>query len=72
MLDKCVHCPPEESIIEICDHWLRNHTGQPTWREVAEALRQIGFKKLVFDVENVYETGMQKVEGALPHNDAVE
>lgn len=39
VLDKCLQHPPEESIIEVCDNWLRNHTGQPTWREVAEALK---------------------------------
>ena len=56
-MEKCSQHPPEESIIEVCDNWLRNHTGQPTWREIAEALRLINFQRLAFDIENVYESG---------------
>ena len=59
-LDKCLQHPPEESLIEVCDNWLRNHTGQPTWREVAEALRQIDCQKLAFDIESVYDKGNLK------------
>ena len=57
ILDKYQQYSPEQSIIEILDNWLRNHTGQPTWREVAEALRKIGLQKLAFDIERVYDTG---------------
>ena len=57
VLDKCLQYPAEESIIEVCDHWLRNHTGQPTWKEVTEALRQINFPMLASEVEQIYETG---------------
>ena len=57
VLEKCVKYPPEESIIEILDNWLRNHAGQPTWREVAEALRVINLQQLAFDIEKVYDTG---------------
>lgn len=39
------------------DHWLRNHSGKPTWHEVAEALRSIELQKLAYDIEKVYETG---------------
>lgn len=49
--------PPEQCIIEVIDNWLRNHAGQPTWREVAEALREIGLYTLAADIENVYKTG---------------
>ena len=49
--------PPEQCIIEVIDNWLRNHAGQPTWREVAEALRQIGLLTLASDIEDVYKTG---------------
>ena len=62
VLDRCLRYPPEESIIEVCDYWLRNHTGKPTWREVAEALRQINFQQLAVDIEMVYETGMLLLE----------
>ena len=57
VLDKCKQYSPEQSIIEILDNWLRNHAGQPTWREVAEALRKIGLQKLAFNIERVYDTG---------------
>ena len=57
VLDKWTQCPPEQSIIEVCDHWLRNCDGQPTWRMVAEALKKVGFQQLASDIEKVYETG---------------
>ena len=57
ILDKYQQYSPEQSIIEILDNWLRNHAGQPTWREVAEAVRKVGLQKLAFDIERVYDTG---------------
>ena len=60
MLEACLQYPAEESIVEVCDNWLRNHIGQPTWREVAEALRQIDFQQLANETEIVYETGKIK------------
>jgi thiamine biosynthesis lipoprotein ApbE len=57
VLDKYQQYSPEQSIIEILDNWLRNHAGQPTWKEIAEALRKIGLQKLAFDIERVYDTG---------------
>ena len=58
LLEKCVQYSPEESIIEVCDHWLRNRGGQPTWSKVAEALKKAGFQQLATDIEKVYETGI--------------
>lgn len=60
-LDKYSQYPPDQCLIEVLDHWLRNHTGQPTWREVAEILRVIGLMELASAVENVYKTGMQRL-----------
>jgi hypothetical protein len=57
ILDKYVSYPSDQNIIEVCDYWLRNHTGQPSWNEVAAALKQIGFQQLGYDIERVYETG---------------
>ena len=57
VLDKCIKYSPEESIVEVLDNWLRNHAGQPTWWEVAEALRMINLMQLAFNVEKVYDTG---------------
>ena len=57
LLDGYLSYPPEQNIIEVCDKWLRNHTGKPTWREVAEALKKIGFQEMAHDIEKIYETG---------------
>ena len=58
VLHKFANYPPEQSIVEVLDHWLRNHAGQPTWREVAEALRGTGLQHLAFNIEQVYKTGI--------------
>lgn len=60
-LEKCTQYPPEESIVEVLDSWLRNHPGQPTWREFAETLKMIGLLQLGCDIEKVYETGRSKI-----------
>jgi hypothetical protein len=57
VLDKCTNYPPEESIVEVLDQWLRNFPGRPTWRDVANALRRTGFQQLANDIEMVYKTG---------------
>ena len=58
-LNKYWEYPDSQCIIEVLDFWLRNHTGQPTWREVAEILRGIqGLTQLAFDIDRVYETGI--------------
>ena len=58
VLDKCSNYPDEQSIIEILDNWLRDHSGQPTWHEVAEALKVIDLPTLALEIENIYETGI--------------
>ena len=30
-----------ECMIEVADHWLRNHPHQPTWKEVEDSLRKV-------------------------------
>ena len=57
VLDKCMNYPPEESIVEILDQWLRNFHGHPTWHDVANALRRTGLQQLANDIEIVYKTG---------------
>ena len=57
LLDACLPYSPEQNIVEVCDNWLRNNPGKPTWREVAEALKKIGFQQLARDIENIYKTG---------------
>jgi hypothetical protein len=56
-LDRYSSHPPEESIIEMLDQWLRSGPQRRTWRDVAEALKKIGLEQLASDIEKVYETG---------------
>ena len=44
--------------MEILDQWLRNFSGHPTWRDVANALRKINLQQLANNIEMVYETGI--------------
>ena len=60
ILNSYTRCSPDVSIIEMLDYWLRNHEGQPAWKEVAVALKRIGLQKLGSDLERVYETGTDK------------
>ena len=34
--------PESECIIEVADHWLRNHPDKPTWQEVEDAMTNVG------------------------------
>ena len=63
LLDRYTECTPDQSIVEVCDYWFRSHTGQPTWREVANALKKIRLHQLAIDIEKVYETGMYEQLG---------
>ena len=55
VLDKCLGYPPEECVVEVLDYWLR--TTRPTWKDVAEGLRTIGFLNLAQSISKVYKTG---------------
>ena len=57
ILNKYSECPPEESIVEVADYWLRNGYTKPIWRDVAWALKKTGFDLLAEDILNVYKTG---------------
>ena len=52
------HCNPEDCIVEMLDYWLRNHDGQPTWKEITKLLREIGLGKLAAEIDKVYLTGI--------------
>ena len=32
----------ESRLAEILEYWLKHHPGQPSWREITEALRKLG------------------------------
>ena len=57
--DYACHCNPEDCIVEMLDYWLRNHDGQPTWKETAKFLRAIDLGELAADIDKVYITGNQ-------------
>ena len=47
----------DESIIEICDQWLKSHPTLPTWSDVADVVKQLGLSQLSEDLLKAYETG---------------
>ena len=57
ILEECTRYPTDQSLVEILDNWLRNHSGQPSWKEIAEALTKIGLQELACNIKSVYETG---------------
>ncbi|MCG8623799.1 MAG: hypothetical protein MJE68_17630 [Proteobacteria bacterium] len=40
-----------DCIVEVLDYWLKYNDQKPTWNDVAEALHDIGLKKLALDIE---------------------
>ena len=60
-LDEFATFPPEESIVEIVDLWLRSCESKVTWRDVAEILREIGLYLLAERVVKIYKTGKQSI-----------
>ena len=59
MLDVYLKCTPEQSIVEILDHWLRRDVEQRSWMEIARALRQTNFHQLAEEIESIDKTGNQ-------------
>ena len=53
VLNKYSKCPQEESMVKLADYWFRNSYTKPTWRDVAEALKKIGFDSLAEDILNL-------------------
>ena len=56
-LSTYVGYPDEECIVEVLDYWLRNCKGKPTWRDVAQTLKDVELYQLADDILNVYKTG---------------
>ena len=58
ILDRCLKYPPEQSIVEMLDHWLRNYDCEErSWKEVARALRQIEHHQLAKEIKSIDKTG---------------
>lgn len=54
-LDTLNGYPEIECMVELIDHWLRNHPDKPTWKEIADALEDINEYKLASSINAVYE-----------------
>ena len=54
-LDKLNGCPEEQCLVELLDHWLRNHPDQPTWKELADAMEDISDYQLANSIRKVYD-----------------
>ena len=40
----------KDALVEVLDYWLKNHSfrsGQPSWQDVAVALRRAGFNDII-------------------------
>ena len=62
ILDQCFNSPPEQSIVEMLDHWLRSYEHEiRNWRDVARALRQIKFHQLAKEIESIDKTGHHNI-----------
>ena len=46
VLDSYTGYSPEVCIIEVLDHWLRNHHTKPTWSDVAQALKEVELNEM--------------------------
>lgn len=56
-LDEFSNFPAEECIVEMLDLWLRTSERAITWRDVADALKQIGLYQLAERTLKAYKTG---------------
>lgn len=56
-LDRYPSYSPKECLVEVLDYWLRNNPHTPTWRDVAEVLKEIELSQLADDILKVYKTG---------------
>ena len=56
-LDELSSFTPEECIVEMSDLWLRTSETTVIWRDVANALKEIGCYRLAEKILKIYKTG---------------
>ena len=56
VLDRYTSYSPEVCIIEVLDQWLRNRHTKPTWRDVADALKEIELYELAEEIVREWQT----------------
>ena len=57
VLDSYLGYPSDQCLIELLDYWLRHHPGQLTWKEVAQALREMEIYNLAEKALQISTTG---------------
>ena len=53
-LNQLKHHSDEECLVEVLDHWLRNHPGEPTWQEAVEAKNRVASGTAYCDYSTPY------------------
>ena len=49
--------PSDQCLIELLDYWLRHHPSNATWKEVAQALKEVKHYHLAEKTLKILETG---------------
>lgn len=57
VMDSYLGYPSDQCLIELLDYWLRHHPGQLTWKEVAQALREMKLYYLAEKALQISTTG---------------
>ena len=57
VMDGYLGYPSDQCLIELLDYWLRHHPGQLTWKEVAQALRELKLYQLAEEALQISTTG---------------
>ena len=57
VMDSYSSYPSDQCLIELLDYWLRHHPGRLTWKEVAQALREMRFYYLAEKALQISTTG---------------
>ena len=57
IMDGYVGRPSDQCLIEVLDYWLRHHSDQLTWGEVAQALREMQLYQLAEKAQQIFTTG---------------
>ena len=59
VMDNYSGCSSDQCLIEVFDYWLRHHSSQPTWKEVAQALKEIELHQLAEKVQEISTRGYE-------------
>ena len=65
--------PDDQCMIEVSDHWLRNHPDKPTWQEVEDAITNVGPIQTNTDVpgeQTECKECPQRIHASILHNTA--